>query len=160
MMAPTWDDPMRSRGAAADGPVGLPCKDTARALVLLASRIRAAGHRPDFLNGDDVGEDERRPWGVRSKKRVPQFVIGQVRNSWPSRTRHRRPQPVDALIDEAGRGGTPSWSGGWDGADPARHDSRTFTTSPALHLACIKDMALDTVTDRPAALPDAEHPDC
>jgi hypothetical protein len=137
-----------------DPSVGLPCQDTARALVLLAS--------PDFgqqdiglsfLNGDDVDEDERRPWGIRSKKRVPQFVISQVSQllaiSGPAIV---AVDQVDALIDEVGRGGDPAVVREVATGLMALRDTthRTFTIISCLpeSWAYVKDTALDTVTDR------------
>ena len=156
MVAPTRDDLDAFIAALrrTDPSVGLPCQDTARALVLLAS--------PDFgqqdiglsfLNGDDVDEDERRPWGIRSKKRVPQFVISQVSQllaiSGPAIVALDQ---VDALIDEVGRGGDPvvvrEVATGLMALRDTTH--RTFTIISCLpeSWAYIKDMALDTVTDR------------
>ncbi|MCW2934987.1 MAG: hypothetical protein JWM19_5949 [Actinomycetia bacterium] len=156
IVAPTADDVAAFIAALRrlDPSVGLPCQDTARALVLLASPD--FGHQDiglSFLNGDDVEEDERRPWGIRSKKRVPQFVINQVSQllaiSGPAIVALDQ---IDALIDEVGQGGDPRVVREVATGLMALRDTthRTFTIISCLpeSWAYLTDNALDTVTDR------------
>lgn len=139
----------------------LPCLDTLRALVLLASPRQDQydlGYL--FLSGEELDTDERRAWGIRSTRlKKPQALIANLSRilalSGPTVIAIDQ---VDAMIDEINRGP------GADDNDPdllvnqvatGMMDLRDLTRRTLTIVAClprswefIKERAVDTVSDR------------
>lgn len=144
-----------------DPSLTLPCLDTLRALVLLASPQEDQydiGYL--FLSGEELDTGERHAWGIRSTRlKKPQAMIANLSRilalSGPTVIAIDQ---VDAMIDEINRGP------GADDDDPdllvnqvatGMMDLRDLTRRTLTIVAClprswefIKERAVDTVSDR------------
>lgn len=85
-----------------DPALGLVVQDTARALILLASPLQEdqdVGYY--FLTGEEVDVEDRRRWGINSRRKQPRFLLGELSQllalTGPTVL---AVDQIDALIDE------------------------------------------------------------
>lgn len=85
-----------------DPSLGLIVQDTARALILLASPLQEdqdVGYY--FLTGEEVDIQDRRRWGINSRRKQPRFLLGELSQllalTGPTVL---AVDQIDALIDE------------------------------------------------------------
>ncbi|MFJ1759243.1 ATP-binding protein [Amycolatopsis sp. NPDC088138] len=65
--------------ASLDGMVADECEDTARALVLLASRDRSARYvGEDYLDGDDELTSDAKDWGIRPRPKPARALVHEI----------------------------------------------------------------------------------
>jgi hypothetical protein len=142
-----------------DRSIGLICQDTARALALLASPLQEdqdVGYY--FLTGSEVDVDDRRRWGINSRRKLPRLLVSELSRllalTGPTVL---AVDQIDALIDElAGyRGEAPPQSRHL--ADVATGlmtlrdiTDRTLTVVSCLPESCayVRRYAVDPVADR------------
>jgi hypothetical protein len=120
-----------------DRSVGLPCQDAARALVLLASpkqQHQDVGYY--FLSGVELEQDERRAWGIRSRPKSLQFLVGELSRllalSGPTVV---AVDQIDPLIDDLMRA-----------EEMAAPEAKRLVAQVASGLMTLRDMTRRTLT--------------